>query len=112
MKTINEIKEQIVKLSEVDKKKDPQTYKKNQTEVAFTRLCLMYLESNPHEDFLRKQYNEIKMRLDKIENGYLDWKKGEIRLDLTDQELRIIYNRKMEKTKYDKQFRIFDYILN
>ena len=78
MKTINQIKQSISDLTE---KQDMKYYSKNSPSeslriskyVSFYRDCITYLESNPTEEFLKKEIDRIKNMIEVKTMTYSIW---------------------------------------
>lgn len=71
MKTIQKIKELIRKESAVgDCISDAERRTANKN-LILLRACLVYLESGPREEFIRKEINRLQIKLDIINNGFV-----------------------------------------
>lgn len=116
MKTISEINYDFEKLQQTDRTKlTNREISQLQTEAIFLKNCKLYLENNPSEEAIRRDYENVKERITYINNPetYATWKKNMvISFGITDKELVKKYQDEMQRTKYLKQYKTLSYLLD
>lgn len=74
MKTIKKIKAEIKVLQKTDTTDlSPGQMKKIHKEAEQLNQYKLYLETNPSEEFLKKQHTELSAKLDKIDESFANW---------------------------------------
>ncbi|MBA2610539.1 MAG: hypothetical protein H0U95_01115 [Bacteroidetes bacterium] len=77
MKNVDQLKEQIQKEHHNYKKclndQDKKSVKQSKERLEFLNACLMYLESNPKESYLKEQLEFLKLKVEKISNNFVNW---------------------------------------
>lgn len=114
MKTIPELKKEISDLEEKGKSKSlftPNEYKKMGKECEFLRSCLLYLETNPREDFLKSSLNSLLEKKQKIKDGFVEYQKYRPYDGKNESGQKAEYNSLMQVTTLYSQIRTLQYIL-
>lgn len=86
---------------------------KTKKRIEFLRLCKSYLESNPSEEFLKKDEERILNRMKLIHEGFDAWlKNGEEKPKVKKREdLKTIYEKKMDMPSLREKLATLKYIL-
>lgn len=69
----SEINSEIKSITKDSQKSEVSAVKKK---VAFLRMCKMYLETNPREEFVIAQRDDVKKKIDLIPDRYKQWTEG------------------------------------
>lgn len=118
MKTLQEVRSKYAEL--LDKYKttaDINLLKKNERsklnkEASFLAFVIKYLDSNPKQEWLLREKNKLEMYLASIEPRFDRWRDCTPHMkEVTEQEARQLYYKKMLKQKKEKQLRTINYIL-
>lgn len=76
--------------------------------IQFVRTCVMYLESNPSEDFLNKEASRLKARIGLIADSFKDYSRpAGVR-----GSIRKYYDKEMGVPLLNIQLRTIKFILN
>lgn len=116
MKTKYELQKEIDKRELIgaetpNGQRDGKPYKKAQKEIPFYRDCLHYIESNPSEDFLKKEKLRLENKLALIKSGFDKWIKVTQKTTYGNTEPETYYNRIMEVSKFKGQLDVINFLL-
>ena len=79
MKTLNEVTQELDDLlKSIKKDSSEREIKSAKSRAQFLRMCIKYLETCPREEFIRKQLNEAKHRVELIPTHFESWKTGKV----------------------------------
>lgn len=118
MKKIKELKAEVSELRKVrydkmDYEAGESLRKKNGKRVSLLNKCIMYLETDPTEEFVKKQIKETFSTIQHLNEGFADWKNGsEDMKSLTDPEARRIFSSETGLAKLKMQLKVLKFILN
>lgn len=105
---VSQINDDIVNRHEVDK-----AFLRNaKIEKSFLHQLLLYVETNPSEDFLNKEKERLNKIITSLENGFDFWSKHNKPTDVDAKKLRSYYNKEMGITKFKNQLKAVNTILN
>jgi len=68
LKTITDELKGLIR--EASAENDPKVKKKLKLRIPFLRMCVMYVESNPSDDFINSEIERINNRIEKISDGF------------------------------------------
>ena len=76
MKTIKEIKLEIAGLLEILPNANKNEAKKIKSRLKILKDCVMYLETNPRDEFIKENYDNLKKRIEIIDSRFNEWFKA------------------------------------
>jgi hypothetical protein len=85
--------------------------KKARLQLSFLKTVVLYLETNPNEDFIKQENEEIDRILVVINNGYETWSKNTPTGSVLESQKRAIYNKERDYARWVQQKKILEFIL-
>lgn len=106
MKEVKSIQTEIDSLLEELKhaEKDKPLFKRLQ----FLKVCKMYLETNPSEDFIKKEKSRLSKRIQLLRDGYSGYKAK----DPDPKKWKSEYNKATGLNQLNVQLRTINFLLN
>ena len=102
------IKEDYLKISDIEETKEIKKQKKNLRErYNFLKVALLYLETNPREAFFSQTLKDLRGKLPKLKYGFKSFSRPEG----YEGNLRSLYNKKSGSLKIKKQIKHLSFLL-
>lgn len=109
LKTVtNELKELI---REASAAKDPKIKRKLKLKIPFLRMCAMYIESNPTNEFVEGEILRINNRIELISDGFEYWASLPREESLSGSKLLTFYYKEMGVPKLRRQLQALRFLL-
>lgn len=109
LKTItSELKELIKEASEED---DQKVVKKLKKRISFLRMCAMYIESKPTNEFVEGEILRINNRIELISDGFEYWASLPREESLSGSKLLTFYYKEMGVPKLRRQLQALRFLL-
>ncbi len=113
LKTVNVQVEQIKSsLEKATKDRDIKEVKKLSKRLEYLNGIKFYLESQPSENFLKSNLNEIKKRIASLSSGFGEWLKSVDKKDSDPKKLKTRFNTEMGLGKMKNQIKTLEFILS
>ena len=109
LKTITDELKELIR--EASAEKDPKVKKKLKLRIPFLRMCVMYVESNPSDDFINSEIERINNRIEKISDGFEYWKTLPREKEVGDKKLLTFYYKEMGVPKLRRQLQALRFLL-
>ena|SRR5664279_490468 len=111
MKTVKEIDQEISDILKSLKKDSKEgEVKKAKRDVAFLRQIRLYLITDPREEFIKSELNEVQRKIDLIPTHYEGWKVGKTLTKYKDPYA--IYCNEMHLPDLRAQIKTLEFILS
>ena len=117
MKTIENLKSEKKSIIDSQPNREPQSkegkkeYRKAKQRVSWLNDCILYLETFPEEEFLRKQKEQKQKELDHIDDSFEEWQNNTPRM-LYVKNARTVYNNLMGRQKVYNHLNTLEYLLS
>jgi hypothetical protein len=94
------------------RKQSQRTFNAHFARISWLMTMVMYLESAPHESFIRSDLERLENLLDKIKAGYRDWRDQNPQLaNLDESKAKTKYNNEMDTKTVSGQITAYKYLL-
>ncbi len=79
MKTVTEINQEINDIvRSINKNSSDKEVKNAKARVSFLRFCLKYVETNPREEFVKSQLDDVRRRIKLLPTHFAGWQTGRV----------------------------------
>lgn len=113
MKTVAQLNKEIEETINVfDKTKEKKIKKKIYDHVLFLRFVVLYLETHPNEDFLKKTKQDFENKVKKLLDNYSYWSSNVCDKSIEVKNRKSIFLRSTGINELNKRIKTLDYILN
>jgi hypothetical protein len=111
MITIDEIKARRKRILDSQKDMEKRELSAARKDMECFKYCILYLEGNPSEDFVKKQLKEVQTRLKKIKDGQMAWISSHRKSGQTDTQAKAFHAATFETKKMTLQIKYLNFIL-
>lgn len=111
MITIDEIKARQKRILDSQKDMEKQELSAARKDMECFKYCILYLEGNPAEEFVKKQLKEVQTLSKKIKDGQLEWISRHRKSGQTDTQAKAFHATTFETKKMALQIRYLNFIL-
>lgn len=110
MKSLKQLKEELSQLEKYGQvKMKPAEKKRHVAQVNFVRLCISYIESKPNPEYLKKEMERLKNRIEKIHSGFRSNYEQDTKYY---KEAKKNYLKEMNIAQVRSQIKTLNYLLN
>lgn len=115
MITINQVNQHILeqerKINEEIPSEKTGLINRAKKRIEFLRDCVLYLEKEPREEYLKKQNEQLSELITKIESGFWDWYKRQLPDGRDESQWRTSYYSLMDIKKHKRHLATVRYLL-
>jgi predicted RNase H-like nuclease (RuvC/YqgF family) len=110
MKSLKQLKDELSQLEKDGQvKMKPAEKKRLETQIRFVKMCIAYIESKPDPEYLNKEIERLKNRIEKIHSGFHSYHEPHSKYY---KEAKKDYLKEMNISKVRSQIKTLSYLLN